>query len=344
MAVVEQLVEQDQYRIALILPRSNAVLVESHAGGLRLPHTVIPRWTRVAEQLTKVIRDEWGYGSIMIDSLPGTLATPACALMEVFADDSKPIADGLIPLPLDALGSLELTGVEHAALKNMEKRLLGTSAAGERFSRPGWVEEAREWIRASAVPHRVIEFNNDIHGSSAGLSALVRFGTSRPPAYWLKAVSGPTAQEYSVSTPLARLFPDYLPPLVAARHDWSAWVMEEAGRPLEETLTLPALEQAAHSLARLQIASVDHIDALFAAGCFDQRIPVLRTAIPGFIQYLDDAMTRQTSVRVAPIPSGRLHELGRLLQAACGCMDAIGTPDALMHNDMNAGNILFRLG
>ena len=338
MAYVEQVAEQEQYRIALVLPHSKRVLVESRDGSPWLPRISIPRWTRVAEQLTKAVRDKWCFGSILIDVLPCSQEAPACAVIEVFTDESKPLADGLIPLQCGVLGDSEVTIAERTAVQNI---LTGKTAGCGPFSRLEWIEEAQEWIRAS-TPHRAIEFSGDIQGSSAGGScALVRFGTTRPPAYWMKAAGTANAHEYRVSTTLAQLLPDYLPPLVAARQDWNAWVMEDAGRPLEETLTLPALEQATHSLAQLQIASMDHADALFAAGCFDQRVAILRASIPNLIEYLEDAMTRQTSTRVAPIESRRLRELGNLLEEACGCLEALGIPDSLIHNDMNAGNILF---
>jgi len=339
MAFVEQLVEQVQYRIALVLPGSRRVLVQPRDGSPQLPRISVPRWTRVAEQLTMAIRHKWCLkSSVMIEILPGSQETPACAVIEVFTDESKLLTGELVPLQLDVLSDSEMTAGERTT---MQKILSGEAAGRGPFSRLGWIEEAQEWIRVSA-PRRVIEFSGDRQGSSAGgSSALVRFGTRRPPAYWLKANGIPGAKEYGVSTTLARLFPDCLPPLVAAREDWNAWVMEDAGRPLEETLTLPAIEQATHSLAQLQIASVDHLDALLAAGCFDQRMPILRAGIPKLIQYLGDAMTRQTSTRVTPIESRRLRDLGNLLGEGCGCMETLGIPDTLIHNDMNAGNILF---
>ena len=338
MALVEQLAQQDQYRIALVLPRSKKVLAEPRDGSPRLPRISVQRWTRVGEHLTKAIREKWGLmSSIIINVLPGSQQTPACAVIEVLADESQPLADGLIPLQLDVLGDSEVTAAERTT---MQKILMGETASCGPFSRLGWIEEAQEWILASA-PYRAIEFSDRQGSSAGGSSALVRFGTRRPPAYWLKATGAAGAQEYRVSTALAGLFPDYLPPLLAAREDWHAWVMEDAGRPLEETLTLPAIEQATHSLAQLQITSVDHVDVLFAAGCFDQRMPILRASIPKLVQYLEDAMAQQISTRVPPIESKRLCELGNLLEEACGCMETLGIPDTIIHNDMNAGNILF---
>jgi hypothetical protein len=338
MDLVNQLAQQDQYRIALFLPGSKKVLVESRDGSPRLPRINVPRFTRVAEQLTKAIRDNWRLrSSIMIDVFPGSHQTPACAVIEVFTDESKPLAGDLIPLPLEGLADSEVTAAERAAL---QKILVGDTAGGGPFSRLGWTEEAQEWIRVS-VPYRAIEFSDRQGSCVGGSSALVRFGTRRPPAYWLKATAAPGAQEYRVSTTLARLFPNLLPPVVAAREDWNAWVMEDAGRPLEETFTLPAIQQATHSLAQLQIASADHVDVLFAAGCFDQRMPILRASIPRLIEYLDDAMTRQPSTRVPPIESKRLCELSTFLEEACECVETLGIPDVLIHNDMNAGNVLF---
>jgi hypothetical protein len=117
--------------------------------------------------------------------------------------------------------------------------------------------------------------------------------------------------------------------------------MEEIGRPLDEVMTVFAFEQAVRCLGELQTGSLDQIDTLLPCGCFDQRLPILRANLPELIRYLEDAMTRQASIRVPPIESRRLDELGGLLAEACDCIEALGIPDALIHNDMNSGNILF---
>jgi hypothetical protein len=57
MVFSEQLVEQDQYRIVLVLPQPKMVLAERHGEALRLPRVEILRWARPAEQLTKAIRE-----------------------------------------------------------------------------------------------------------------------------------------------------------------------------------------------------------------------------------------------------------------------------------------------
>jgi hypothetical protein len=116
--------------------------------------------------------------------------------------------------------------------------------------------------------------------------------------------------------------------------------MEEAGRP-RESWTLTTLEQAVRAMAHLQHATTGWTSTFLTAGAFDQRIGVLRAHLDELIEYLDQAMTKQVSTKVHPIGSRRLAEIGRILLDACLLIEALGIPESLMHNDVNAGNILF---
>lgn len=334
----EQFDRLDHYRVALVQPRSRTLLVERQSGALRLPLVDIPQKTRKAEQISKAIHQRWGVRAVVIDMLETAAPADRCAVVEVLASDDESLSRGLVPMSAEAFESLDLTTCESETLCVLLK---GDAARSDPFSRLGWIEDAQEWIRRS-LPNRRIEFDGDVRTLNVGRHfALVRFGTSQPPAFWLKATGTPNVHEYMVSVKLAELFSSCLPPLVSARRDWNAWVMEEIGQPLEQIMSLSAFEQATHCLARLQIGSVDQLDTLISCGCFDQRVPILRMSLPRMICYLEDAMSRQTSTHVSPIEPGRLRELGSLLEEACDLMEALGVPDALIHNDMNTGNILF---
>lgn len=327
--------EHERYRVALFVPSSRKVLTERDGNVLRLPSVEIPKKTRTAEQIAHAIRQRWNTNSIVLDFLPNQDNLPRCAVVEV----RSPLAvGGLFASNIEDLRKDMLTAKDRTRLRNL--MACHVQEYGP-FSRPGWIDEAREWIRASVTDHRV-EFDDDgYHSCGSGFSALVRFGTLRGPAYWLKATSTPNAHEFLVTRTLAQFLPHYLPPMVAAREDWNAWVMEEAGLPLHEACSFHAFEQATCCLAELQIASAAHVDVLIASGCFDQRMSVLRTRLPEMIEYLKDAMARQTSTKVPPLSAERLHELGSLLEDACARMDQLGIPDTIIHNDMNPGNILF---
>jgi hypothetical protein len=314
------------------------VLVEQHGETRRLPRISIPRWARTAEQLTKALQVRWTVRSIVIDLLPQSYDLPQCAVVEVRSRDWNFALAGFTPVQVGNFDEQELTTTERLTVSSI---VTGDTEGRGPFSRLGWVEEAQAWIRESVIDRRV-DFTEDVRQFTAGgFFALVRFGTLRGPAYWLKATGSPNAHELAVTEALARYSPDFVPPLIATRADWNAWVTEEVGLPLRDVLSLHALEQSTHCLAGLQITSRIYVDDLLACGCFDLRPPILRTHLPELIQYLEHAMARQTSTRVPPLEAARLNGLGYLLETACSAMESIGILDTLIHNDMNLRNALF---
>lgn len=117
--------------------------------------------------------------------------------------------------------------------------------------------------------------------------------------------------------------------------------MEDAGKPLCDSFTLPALEQAVVALVELQMLSTEHIQDLLVAGCFDQRAAVLKVHLGELIAYLGEVMASQTSTRVPRLGYCRLRELGSMVNDACSRMEDLRIPVTLIHNDINPGNILF---
>lgn len=333
----QQRAEQNEYRVVLVLPWSLRILAERNGHHLRLPRVRIPKWTRPAEQLTQALQSKWNIKSVAIDFLPRAGAAPPCCVIEVRTPDRNSGIDGFVPVTVDDLDDDELTATDRITVQRV---LAGDTPDQGPFSRLGWIDDAKKWIQ-EGLQSRFVEFTENVRVLNAsGRFALVRLGTLHPPAYWLKATGAPNAHEFVITTTLARLFPSYLPPLVAARADWNAWVMEDMGRPLQEAFSLSSFEQALDCLAGLQKASMAHLETLVASGCFDQRVPRLRAHLPELMQYLEKIMAMQTSTKALPIEPKRLAELRLLLEDAYTRMEAIGIPDTLIHNDMNAGNIL----
>jgi hypothetical protein len=330
--------EQEQFRLILVLPQSQMILAERYGETLRLPQAQIPRRTRTAQQLCAALWKKWAMRSIVIDLLQGSAKLSRCAVIEVQTYDRTRVLDGFVSVPVDHLDQNELTEAEHFTVRHI---LAGNPQNRGPFSRLGWIEEALEWIRRSVPGHRV-GFDGDIRQANAGgFFALVRFGTLCGPAYWLKATGAPNTHELIVTQMIARYAPDCLPPLIATRTDWNAWITEDTGQALYDIPSLAAFEQSAHCLARLQIASVAHVEDLLACGCFDQRLPTLRAHLQQLMRYLEDAMVTQTSTKVAPLNHRQLQELGSLIEEASLAMERMDIPDSLIHNDMNPSNILF---
>jgi Ser/Thr protein kinase RdoA (MazF antagonist) len=94
-------------------------------------------------------------------------------------------------------------------------------------------------------------------------------------------------------------------------------------------------------MAELQKRTVGLTEELLATGAMDQRVAVLREHTWEVLDYLEEVMVQQTSTKLPRLGRQRLSEIGLILQDACFRMQDLGIPDALIHGDMNRGNILF---
>jgi hypothetical protein len=217
--------------------------------------------------------------------------------------------------------------------------LVGNTAGHGPFSRLGWIEEVKEWIRAS-VPDSSTDFTEIEQLNAGGSFALVRVGTASGNAYWLKAVGDPNAHEFATTAYLARHCPEFLPPIVGMRGEWNAWLMEEFGQSLHHCGSLALFELAATRLASLQQLLIGKVDELLAAQFVDQRLPTLSARIDGVIGYLEETMGQQKSTKVPALSVSRLREIGMLLHDTFARMKALDIPDSVMHNDISPGTIL----
>lgn len=329
--------EQEEYRVVLVFPASRQILAVQDRGTFCLPRIVIPKWTRPVEELADAIYEKWQLRSFMVDFLADESGYTTCAVAEVRAGRGNYTDVGLVPVEAYRIGAADLTSCQRETL---EEILRGDSARRAPVSHIGWVDEAMEWIRA-ALCDASVEFTDQTRQLNAcGPFALVRFQTKRGPAYWLKAVGEPNTHEFTITTYLAENCPTYLAPLICARADWNAWVMEEAGQPLPIPISVLQVQQVVARIAEMQRALVGKAPELLSSGCVDHCIQALEAHIEDLFAYLEEAMCRQVSTRVPRIEKRRMRELEGLLREGCSRMAQLGIPDTLIHSDLNRGNIL----
>jgi hypothetical protein len=331
------MVEHMDYRLAFVLSESRQVLGIRGYGTNELPQINIPRRERPAEQLTRLIEEKWQAKTVVLDILTDASTSAPCAILELRSTSLELERYGFVPVQLASISNRSLGEKECRTLRNV---LAGDTTGKDPFARIGWIGDVQQWIRGE-VHGRSVSFSDDIQQFNAGGGfSLVRLGTLEGPAYWLKAVGNPNEHEYEITMTLAKLFPSRLPPIVAFRPDWKAWVMEDAGQPLSNAFVLPSIEKAVTCLAELQGESIDHIEALVAGGCPDCSITVLANNLRTLTEYLEDAMSRQTSTKVPCLDKHRLRELESIVRDACSAMQYLCISDTLIHNDVNSGNIL----
>src|SRR5258708_26814080 len=313
------------YRLAFLLPKTRQLLGIKSSDEAELPRVVVPRWSRRAEQWTELIRRKWNIRTTVVDLIESDSGASPCAILDMTTPNWRSEWEGFSAVDLD-----------HVSLSDNERRsltaiLLEDDPTSSPFSRPGWIIEAQQWIQES-VRDQGVEFNGDILQLSAGGHFVrVRLGTRKAPAYWLKATGFPNAHEFTLTRTLVRYFPQFLPPLVAAREDWNAWVTEEVGQTLRANFNSSTLTRASRSLAALQRRSLNLVGNLLAAGCCDQRLPTVEAQVDALIDYLEEVMRHQSSVKVPRLGRDRLLEIGGMLHVACARMQELEIPDSLTH-------------
>ena len=324
--------EATEYRVVLVQPESRSVLALASAKPYRLPRVRISSMSRPAQQLQKAINAIWGVSAFILDARVATHDGSSCVLAELL---SSAISSDLEEVALDRIMSSELTSEERH-----EYEVLLESESATSVARIGWIDEAVGWV-ASATGRRFSTRNEIEQLNAGGGFALLRLRSDDGRDYWLKATGAPNTHELSITACLSDLYPEFLPKLVATKKEWRAWLTEGAGGPLPDLPSNAVLVRAAMRFASLQVQTIDAVDVLLAAGAFDQRIPVLRQQLDGVIAFLIDAMERQTSMKIAPLGRRRIEELGKILHDALYELEGRRIPDALVHNDLNLGNVLY---
>jgi hypothetical protein len=326
--------ERDEYRLIFVQHGSRAIWAERGADRLLLPRVEVLTGRRPAEQLQEVIKSVWNIRVIVLDFLPPRQGSVPCAIAEILSSASHLL---LTATRIDEIQEEEMSPEERVVLQSI---LDDDARARGPFSRVGWIKEAIEWLR-SEIGHDVRLTEEIRQYNASARFALVRFGTTTGPAFWLKATGGPNAHEFEVTRKLAGLCPEFLPTQIAARKDWNAWLMEDAGQPLD-SLDIQSLEQVVSSMGALQNRTIGWTDDFLAAGVFDQRVCTLQAHLPELMDYLREAMSKQTSTMAPRLDNGQLWRMESTLRSACARMEELQVPDTLVHNDVNPGNILFK--
>lgn len=329
--------ESIEYRVVLIDPGSRMVLAVPTSCGYRLVRASIPLWSRPARQLQKLVRDAWGMKILVLDLfVSAEHGLTSCALAEVLDPSASSDLARVAP---NQLTDAELSPAEYGALE-----LVLGDRADSPFSRIGWEEEAVIWIEG--ITGRNFSSKCDIEQWNAGGAfTLLHFHTDDDRHYWLKATGVPNKHELPVTSLLSELCGRYLPEFLASKPEWNAWLMSGEAiaisrLPNEPSGSFPLLEDAAESMAGLQLLTVGKELELLEAGAFDQRFDALRAHSELVFAYLEEAMSLQISTKAPRVERARLQELRRLFHEICERMAALDLPDSVVHGDMNFGNIL----
>lgn len=337
MDVVADDPETVEYRVALVGPSGPQLMVAVKPDGYRLPRVKIPRWSRPAEEINDALRRDWQLNTLVLTILYAGGEKSACAIAEVFRSAEGSVPRNLALRDIDHLSDSDLNESERVSIRNV---IAGDGSIAGPFSHRGWFTEVQAWIRES-IQGRRGEFSNDFRQYNASNRfALLRLGTTDGERYWFKATGAPNMHECALTVELSKLFPEYLPKLIAVHEDWNAWLTADAGRPLGSSYTLELLTAAVEALADLQIRSIEYIPLLVAAGCMDRSLKAVQQHLPEMFAFLENAMRNQTSTKAKPLEPARLRDIRAVLERTCAAMEELQIPSCLVNGDINLDNIL----
>ncbi len=337
---------QDLYRLLLLRKNGSELRVAGERPPYTLPCVEIPAWERVAENLTAAVRKRYGIPAICLFMPQLSAATtdgegPLYQVIET-REASVTGSEETGWLPVDSFSDqLFADGQDFVAITDMLRQLTefqSGSTVGP-FGRPGWVEELFSWVQ-SAIEQYGLHLSGEFQQLNGSPTfALLRLETNGQ-AVWFKAVGEPNLREFPISVTLSRLFPGFVPTVIANHPAWHGWLTTEfAGSTLDEVQDACAWERAAQTLGELQIASVGMTDQLLEAGCKDLRVTSLLPSVDPFLEVMTQLM-EQWKTPPPALDRDELLTLGSQIKEALSELAELGIPDTLGHLDFNPGNIL----
>jgi Phosphotransferase enzyme family len=333
-------------RVIAFSPQGKEILGVPAGERLELPTVVVPGRERFAESLTAAMRREWNWEVICLFT-PAVESRPQSGhehyVVECWREiDANSRRTRWIPvLSLTPKSFLHVD--DYWYLRDaLDESGVSRERGARPFARQGWFQQLRAWASEAIIPFGLALRDGFQQLNASPSFSLIRFETSGTPI-WFKAVGEPSLHEYEISLLLARLFPDFVAPVVAQRDDWHGWLsFEVSGNHLEETRLIGQWQSAAESLARLQIACVDHGAELLTAGARDLRAPRLSKLRMPFLEAMAELMELQVKYPPQPLSAPELCWLSRQIEDSLDAMAALDIPDTLGSSDLNPGNVIVR--
>jgi hypothetical protein len=340
-------VSTDLYRLLLLRKNGSELLVVGQQPPFTLPCVEVPKWERLAENMIAAVRKRYGLSAICLftPESPGVTTDGGQPLYQVMETREAAVGapDQKRWLRVNSFADQSFADGQDFAAMNAMLRQIGELQSGEAigpFGRPGWIEELSSWVQHEIEPYG-LRLNGEFRQLNASPTfALLRLETNVQ-AVWFKATGEPNLREFPISVALSRLFPGFVPTVIATHPAWHGWLTAEfPGSTLDEVPNACAWERAAQTLAELQVASVGKTDQLLDAGCQDVRVASLLALVDPFTEVMSQLMEQQQKTPPSILDRNELRTLGRQIKDVLSDLAELDFPDTLGHLDFNPGNIL----
>jgi aminoglycoside phosphotransferase (APT) family kinase protein len=204
------------------------------------------------------------------------------------------------------------------------------------WARPGWHEEAKDWIDRQISGLATSVASVDVVRSWY-LSCVLRIETTSGKRLFFKsaAVLPLFVNEAAFTAGLADVFPECTPRPLAIDADRNWMVLADLGGEIEWKAPLEHRQRLMRSHAALQIDSTRRVERLLAIGAIDRRLDWTIAQIGPVLSDLDRSGLTADEIE-------RLQSLAPALEARCRELTTFRIPPALVHGDLHCGNVAFR--
>jgi hypothetical protein len=336
----------DTYRLIITRRDGSELLCLRDGPYHSLPSVDIPRWERVAEPIRSALNNYLDLDAYSLLTCPSE--PPTSKTSRTFFQTMESVhPNGLLPptacwAPFSSLTIASFRdAVDSRRICNALRILFhhDESLSEGPFAKPGWLREMCTWIAQQIEPLKIRLTGNFRQLNASSSFSLIRFETTGP-AVWSKAVGKPNTYEFNIVSILATLFPAYLPPIIAVRPEWNAWLATEVeGTSPDADSTFSTWRTISTCLAELQIASLQEVPRLISAGCRDIRVTSLLNSTDDFFAIMDKLMKQQIKTPPLTLTSEEILDLNKRIKAILSTLAASEIPDTLNHLDFNPGNI-----
>jgi hypothetical protein len=317
------------------------VLLETAESGFAFPALEIPRWERLAENLTAEVRRNWGCDPVCLFTLDcGPENGEHYEVMACWCDGRRkhePAWEPIRSLTADSFQDESQFLILEKCLHQLDRYERDPSSP---FARRGWFTEVHGWTAELIRPFG-LELTGSFCQYNAGPSfSLIRFETNGP-AVWFKAVGEPNLREFPITLKLAERFPRFIPEILGTKPEWNGWLAWQAdGTNLGETKDVSSWEQAAIGLAQLQIESISESQSLLQSGARDLGATRLLTAVDPLFDFFARLMEQQRKIPPAILSRDELSLIKVRVEDALMLLEDFEISNALGHLDLNPCNII----
>jgi hypothetical protein len=311
------------------------------AAGLRIPEFELAGspWVGDPREFLAALREHVGFGADLLRCV-GQSADEAARTKSVTmlfaARPGAELSNSMAWLSAADVGSLD---GGQADVADSITELLGDLAAGTTnehmpWTNRGWHAEAEDWLRTSMT-----DIGSPVIGDiepvlTWELSCVLRAQTASGAVFFKVALDTPLfANEASVVTELAALFPDEVPTPLAIDRGRRFLVLAHAGPVVGWGAPIEIREDVMRAAARLQIRSAPHVGRLLAAGCLDRRLDWLATKSTEWLTEVDLSHWLSTD------EIAELRSAGLRLSDMCAELASLPVPQTIVHGDLHLGNV-----